>query len=73
MQACKPFAYIIKHKALSLGHKHACLFNVIKMKWTRMCWLHSEACLLQCPHYFAMVEMPLTPSGLDSLLGLSGL
>jgi len=20
------------------------------MKWTRMCWLPSEACLLQCPH-----------------------
>jgi len=25
------------------------------------------------PIYNAMVEMPLTPSGLDSLLGLSGL
>jgi hypothetical protein len=38
-----------------------------------MCWLPNEACLPQCPLYYAMVEMPLTPSGLDSLLGLSGL
>jgi len=39
-----------------------------------MCWLPSEACLLaNVPFYNAMVEMPLTPSGLDSLLGLSGL
>ncbi len=39
-----------------------------------MCWLPSEACLqADVPIYIAMVEMPLTPSGLDSLLGLSGL
>ena len=39
-----------------------------------MCWLPSEACLLaDVPICNAMVEMPLTPSGLDSLLGLSGL
>ena len=39
-----------------------------------MYWLPSEACLLaDVPIYYAMVEMPLTPSGLDSLLGLSGL
>ena len=50
-------------------------FNVVKnIKWTLMCWLPSEACLLaDVPINNAMVEKPLTPSGLDSLLGLSGL
>ena len=39
-----------------------------------MCWLPNEACLqADVPIYIAMVEMPLTPSGLDSLFGLSGL
>ncbi len=40
-----------------------------------MCWLPSEACLQaeNCLRYIAMVEMPLTPSRLDSLLGLPGL
>jgi len=36
-------------------------------------WLPNEACLLQMSPFIAMVEMPLTPSGLDSFLGLSGL
>ena len=38
-----------------------------------MCWLPNEACLLQMSPFIAMVEMLLTPCGLDSLLGLSGL
>ena len=75
MQACKPFAYIIKCKALSLGHKTVLVFLMLqKIKNGHLCaGFLAKLVYRNAPIYNAMVEMPLTPSGLDSLLGLSGL